>query len=144
MSANDDELLANDKEFLGNPEESKRVFTAVKKSMIKQFKESKEYNTLLDKECAKAVLKFKTSTEFKAMLEKEVAKEVQSLKAFEEFQEVVNKEVKKQNSDSIQPRFEQHMKEADEVRVNWLSGKFEECDGVLDALQAFPFQHGVM
>jgi hypothetical protein len=44
MSANDDELLANDKEFLGNPEESKRVFTAVKKSIIKQFKESTEYN----------------------------------------------------------------------------------------------------
>ena len=43
----------------------------------------------------------------------------------EDIESAVSKEVKKQNLDTTQSRFEQHMKKDDEVRVNWPSGKFE-------------------
>ena len=44
----------------------------------------------------------------------------------EDIDSAVNKEAKKRDWDSIQSRFEQHMKEEDEVRADWRSGKFEE------------------
>ena len=77
--------------------------------------------------------------------------------------DTVREEVKRQNRDSPYKQFEQRMKEEEEVRVDWLSGKFEEgemvcetcgdkhawdrshaccsqqCSGILNALQAFPF-----
>ena len=80
-----------------------------------------------------------------------------------EVDDAVSEEVKRQNWDSPYKQFEQPMKEEDEVRVDWLSGKFEEgemvCEtcgvknawdrshaccsqqssGILNALQAFPF-----
>ena len=38
----------------------------------------------------------------------------------------VGEEATKQKWNTVHSRFEQHMKDEDEVRVNWLNGKFEE------------------
>lgn len=43
-----------------------------------------------------------------------------------EVDDAVSEEVRRQNWDIAHMQFEQHMKGEDEVRVNWMSGKFEE------------------
>ena len=76
--------------------------------------------------------------------------------------DAVSEEARRQNWAIAHMQFEQHMKEEDEARVGWMSGKFEEgrmvCEtcgdknawdrshaccshqfnGILNALQAFP------
>ena len=75
----------------------------------------------------------------------------------------VSEEVRRQSWTTAHMQFEQHMKEEDEVRANWLSGELgegrmfsdtcgdkhawdrshaccnQQCNDVLNALQAFPF-----
>ena len=51
--------------------------------------------------------------------------EMANCETCQEVDDAVSEEVKRQNWDSPCKQFEQHMKEEDEVRVNWLSGKFE-------------------
>ena len=46
--------------------------------------------------------------------------------AYKEVEDAVNEEVKKQHWESAHVQLEQHMKVEDEVRANWLCGKFEE------------------
>ena len=43
-----------------------------------------------------------------------------------EVDEAVSEGARRQNWTSAHTEFEQHIKEEDEVRANWLSGKFEE------------------
>ena len=49
-----------------------------------------------------------------------------SCETCKEVGDAVSEEVRRQTWDTVHMQFEQHMKEEDEVRVNWMSGKFEE------------------
>ena len=44
----------------------------------------------------------------------------------EDIDSAVSKEARKQSWDTIQSWFEQRVEEEDEVRANWLGGKFKE------------------
>ena len=52
--------------------------------------------------------------------------EIANCETCQEVDDAVSEEAKRQNWDSPYKQFEQHLKEEDEVRVNWLSGKFGE------------------